>query len=186
VRAFGLVAETGLEDRIVGHALYIALEGDRAEVAFAVADDYQGRGLGTILLGHLAKVAAANGIHVFEAEVLPDNYRMLEVFRESGFPVEVRAKLGISTFVSLGNKAGISGNDLLECWEADPRTDPKRPPCRDHHQRGWACDPLRGCLPSRGGGWLRPEEVEVLLSCYRLPVVNQRVVTSPEQAGRAA
>src|SRR5262249_60178021 len=63
----------------------------RAEVAFAVADDYHGRGLATLLLGQLAEVAVANGIHVFEAEVLPSNYRMLDVFRQSGFPLEVRA-----------------------------------------------------------------------------------------------
>lgn len=95
VRTFGLVATTGPEERFVGHALYVALDGDRAEVAFAVADDYQGRGLGTLLLGHLAVVAGANGIRVFEAEMIPDNHRMLEVFRESGFPIEVRASAGL-------------------------------------------------------------------------------------------
>ena len=67
-RTFALIALTGAEDRIVGHAFYTALADDRAEVAFAIADDYQGRGLATILLGQLAEVAAANSIHVFEAE----------------------------------------------------------------------------------------------------------------------
>ncbi len=95
VRTFGLVATTGPEERIVGHAHYAALDGDRAEVAFAVADDYQGRGVGTILLGHLAEAAGANGIRIFEAEMIPDNHRMVEVFRESGFPVEVRAGAGL-------------------------------------------------------------------------------------------
>ena len=94
VRTLGLVATTGPEERIVGHALYAALDGDRAEVAFAVADDYQGRGVGTLLLGHLAEAAGANGIRIFEAEMIPENLRMLEVFRESGFPVEVRAGAG--------------------------------------------------------------------------------------------
>ena len=54
---------------------------DRAEIAFAVADSMQGKGLGTILLAHLAQAASANGIAIFEAEVLPGNHRMLEMFR---------------------------------------------------------------------------------------------------------
>jgi acetyl coenzyme A synthetase (ADP forming)-like protein len=106
--AFGLVATAGPDGQIVAHGSYDRLGpphgrggdggvggvGDqerRAEVAFAVADDYQGRGVGTLLLGHLAEVAAANGITVFEAEVLPDNHHMVKVFRQSGFPAQVRS-----------------------------------------------------------------------------------------------
>jgi acyl-CoA synthetase (NDP forming) len=51
----------------------------------------QGRGLATVLLAHLAQVAAARGITTFTATVLPENKRMISVFRESGFPVEVHA-----------------------------------------------------------------------------------------------
>lgn len=94
VKTYGLVATTGPEETIVAHALYAGLEEGRAEVAFAIAQDYQGRGLATILLAHLAEVAAANGIGVFEAEILASNHKMLDVFRESGFPVEVRADIG--------------------------------------------------------------------------------------------
>src|SRR5262249_1951049 len=71
-----------------------AITEDNAEVAFAVADDYQGRGLGTILLGHLAEVAAAHGFHAFTAFVMPENYQMLAVFKESGFPIDVKAGVG--------------------------------------------------------------------------------------------
>lgn len=94
VRRFGLVATTGMPERIIAHAVYAALDGDRAEVAFAVDDAYQGRGLGTILLGHLAEVAATHGIKIFEAEVLPGNLKMLEVFRDSGFPADVHVESG--------------------------------------------------------------------------------------------
>jgi acetyl coenzyme A synthetase (ADP forming)-like protein len=87
---FAFVATTGPDERVVGHALYEAQEGGTAEVAFAVADDFQGRGLGTILLGHLAEVASSQGIREFVAFVLPENQRMLEVFRESGFPIQAR------------------------------------------------------------------------------------------------
>ena len=63
-------------------------------MALAVADELQGQGLGTILVGHLAEAAHGLGIATFEAEVLPENRRMIEVFRESGFPVEMRAEPG--------------------------------------------------------------------------------------------
>lgn len=60
---------------------------DRAEVAFLVEDEHQGRGLGQLLLEHLAQAARENGIAKFTAEVLPDNRRMLTVFTEAGYHV---------------------------------------------------------------------------------------------------
>src|SRR6266542_2756523 len=60
----------------------------------AVADAMQGHGLGTLLVGQLAEVAHAHAIPLFEAQVLPENRRMLDVFRESGFPVAMRAEPG--------------------------------------------------------------------------------------------
>src|SRR5688572_4785261 len=92
--AFGLVACSGDEERVVGHAFYVAVAEQRAEVAFTIANDFQGRGLGSILLGQLAEVASANGIRIFEAEVVPANHAMLHVFRASGFPIEVNASAG--------------------------------------------------------------------------------------------
>ena len=91
---FGLLALSGADQRIVGHAFYAMVDEHRAEVAFTIADDFQGRGLATILLGQLAEVAAANGIEVFEAEVVAANHAMLHVFRASGFPIEVDAVAG--------------------------------------------------------------------------------------------
>jgi len=88
---FALVAETGTPARIVAHAAYVRDSADRAEVAFLVADAYQGHGISTTLLAHLADVAQRHGITTFVAEVMPANHRMLEVFRESGFPVDVRS-----------------------------------------------------------------------------------------------
>jgi acetyl coenzyme A synthetase (ADP forming)-like protein len=90
VHSLGLLATVGSPERIVGHALYAPSGEARAEVAFAIAAEYQGRGLATILLGQLADAAAANGIDTFEAVVLSENRRMLDVFRESGFPVKTR------------------------------------------------------------------------------------------------
>ncbi|MCE3551889.1 bifunctional GNAT family N-acetyltransferase/acetate--CoA ligase family protein [Pseudonocardia sp. RS11V-5] len=58
-----------------------------AEVAFVVRDDHQGRGLGSILLEHLAAAARENGLDRFEAEVLVENHTMVRVFREAGYQV---------------------------------------------------------------------------------------------------
>jgi GNAT superfamily N-acetyltransferase len=89
----GLVAWRGGE--IVGHGFYALERPGTAEVALTVADALQGKGLGTILLGHLAAAAAAAGISVFEAEVMPENHRMLAVFRDSGFPISVSSWYGV-------------------------------------------------------------------------------------------
>jgi GNAT superfamily N-acetyltransferase len=88
---FALVAETGPSRRIVAHAAYVRQEAARAEVAFVVAERWQGKGISTVLLAHLAEVAEAHGISTFTGQVLPHNHRMIEVLRESGFPVELRS-----------------------------------------------------------------------------------------------
>ena len=92
---YGLVATRGGDGSLVGHGAYVRGSPQRAEVAFAVADEMQGQGLGTIMLAHLAEVAEGNGIPIFVAEVLPENHRMIEVFRESGLPVEIAALPGL-------------------------------------------------------------------------------------------
>ena len=92
----GLLATTGAGE-IVGHAAWARLGADRAEVAFEVAETMRGRGLATILLAHLAFGARAQGITTFVAEVLPENHRMLGVFRESGLPLQVHSEPGVLT-----------------------------------------------------------------------------------------
>jgi len=74
------------EGRMVALANFVRLR-DRsaAEVAFTVADDFQGRGVGTRLLERLAELAGEAGIHEFVAEVLPENQNMMVVFRDAGF-----------------------------------------------------------------------------------------------------
>lgn len=74
--------------KVVGLANYISIGNNRAaEVAFLVEDKYQGLGISTILLERLAGIAAANGIIEFEAEVLPENQQMINVFKSSGFNI---------------------------------------------------------------------------------------------------
>jgi len=93
----GLIATTGADGdgAIVGHAAWVRLAADRAEVAFETADTMQGRGLATILLAHLAFGARAQGVATFVAEVLPENHAMLGVFRDSGLPLHVRSEPGV-------------------------------------------------------------------------------------------
>ena len=62
-------------------------EGKRAEVAFLVQDSHQGRGIGQLLLEHLAQAGRERGVTSFVAEVLPDNSRMIQVFRDAGYQV---------------------------------------------------------------------------------------------------
>ena len=89
---YALVASTGPERAIVGHGAYVRLDERRAEVAFMVSDAWQGRGIATIMLAHLAAAAEEHGISTFLAEVLPNNLRMIDVFGESGFPVRRNRK----------------------------------------------------------------------------------------------
>jgi acetyl coenzyme A synthetase (ADP forming)-like protein len=91
---FGLVATTGEDGEIAAHAAYLRIDAERAEVAFEVADRLRGEGIATTLLAHLAEVASAAGIDRFEADVLPGNWRMLAVFRESGLAADVQVKEG--------------------------------------------------------------------------------------------
>ncbi len=89
---FGLAALAGNE--LVGHAVYVVTAGTRAEIGLAIADAYQGRGLGILLLGQLAEAAARAGIQVFTAVVRADNHRMLDLLRDSGFPLWLRSEPG--------------------------------------------------------------------------------------------
>jgi GNAT superfamily N-acetyltransferase len=86
VRHVALVAilhEAGPVD-IVGGARYALVQPGIAEVAFAVIDEFQGKGIGSILMRHLTLVAKDAGLKEFVAEVLPGNAEMLRVFSKSG------------------------------------------------------------------------------------------------------
>ena len=75
-------------ERIVALATYVRLRDPAAaEVAFAVADELQGRGIGTRLLEQLAARAGLAGIERFVAEVMPENRAMLAVFEDAGFDI---------------------------------------------------------------------------------------------------
>lgn len=80
------------EEQVVGLASYFVdrwSEPRRAEVAFIVLDEWQGRGIGSLLFAHLARFALRHGIDVFYALVSASNGRMIRIFERSGFSGEV-------------------------------------------------------------------------------------------------
>ncbi|MDN5793919.1 MAG: GNAT family N-acetyltransferase, partial [Brevibacterium aurantiacum] len=72
---------------IIGIGRYDRVNDTDAEVAFNISDDHQGRGLGSVLLEHLAAAARERRIDRFVAEVLPQNRKMLGVFKDAGYEV---------------------------------------------------------------------------------------------------
>ncbi|MCC2308580.1 GNAT family N-acetyltransferase [Cellulomonas chengniuliangii] len=91
-----LVAVTA-DEQIIGVARYDRVGADEAEVAFNVADAHHGRGLGSVLLEHLAAAARERGVRRFTADVLPQNGKMIGVFREAGYAVRQSMEDGVVT-----------------------------------------------------------------------------------------
>jgi acyl-CoA synthetase (NDP forming)/RimJ/RimL family protein N-acetyltransferase len=78
-----------LGDQLIAVGRYDRYPGtDDAEVAFLVEDAHQGRGLGSVLLEHLAAAGRERGIRRFVAEVLAQNSKMVRVFRDAGYKAE--------------------------------------------------------------------------------------------------
>jgi acyl-CoA synthetase (NDP forming)/GNAT superfamily N-acetyltransferase len=106
-----LIAHFG--GRVVAVAGYDALnEPEAAEVAFAVTDEMQGRGLATRMLEQLAEVAAARGITRFDAEVMAENRPMLHVFSNTGFAVR-RSGMGGEVHLSLDITPTAESEELI-------------------------------------------------------------------------
>jgi len=80
----------GGEERIIATGSYFAEDEHTAEVAVTVDDDFQGKGLGTLLLERMSLLAIQHGFTEFKAVTAANNLAMLEVFRNSGFPVTER------------------------------------------------------------------------------------------------
>lgn len=85
-----------LHSTIIGVGRYDAVTDDEAEVAFLVEDAHQGRGVGQLLLEHLAQAGRERGIRTFVADVLPSNSRMQQIFREMGYQVDGMVDGGVT------------------------------------------------------------------------------------------
>jgi GNAT superfamily N-acetyltransferase len=102
-RDVGLAAtmnEAGREKFIgVGRYVCVRARPALAEVAFAVLDRFQGLGIATLLLEHLSRIAIGRGVTEFEADVMAENKKMLDVFEQSGFEVRASTEAGVVTVV---------------------------------------------------------------------------------------
>ena len=90
------VIEQNEKEVVVGVGQYGIQEFQHwAEVAFAVRDDYQYKGIGQVLLSYLTQIAKRNGLLGFTAEVLVENKPMLHLFEKMGFNIEKRSSAGV-------------------------------------------------------------------------------------------
>lgn len=115
---YGLVATSGLEQRVVAHGAYVRLDDRRAEVAFEVADSLHGQGIATLLLGQLAAFAAQSGIETLVASVMASNWKMLEVFADSGFPL---TRTATADMIEVSLPTEVS-EDVLRAFEQREHT----------------------------------------------------------------
>ena len=80
---------------IVGGGRYVMTSPGAAEVAFAMDDAFQHRGLGSLLLKHLVLIAREKGVREFVAEMLPENTAMLGLLRKSGLDLRTERDHGL-------------------------------------------------------------------------------------------
>ena len=87
-----LVLVAMFEEKIVGLASYCRSGLKTAEVGLLIADEYQGKGLGTGLTGRIVRAANLDGISMLEAIVDWGNTRMIELVRNLGFPTSEKVE----------------------------------------------------------------------------------------------
>lgn len=98
------------DEVVIGGGRYVVTGGRAgartAEVAFVVEEDYQGLGIASRLLRHLAAIAGEHGIAELEADVLAENKSMLAVFAKAGLATRKRHDGGtVHVTLPLGEKA---------------------------------------------------------------------------------
>ena len=89
------VVEAAGGRQIAGAGRYIVSQPGTAELAFAVDDTQQGKGIASALIRHLVAIARAAGLEALHAEVLSENAPMLKVFRKSGLEMSTKSEQGV-------------------------------------------------------------------------------------------
>lgn len=98
VSVVATVPEAHGEDIIGVGRYYLNEQTNRAEVAFVVRDEWQGKGIGRMLFNRLATIAKRSGIAGFTAETLRDNRKMQAVFNKCGFKVKTHIDEDLCSF----------------------------------------------------------------------------------------
>jgi GNAT superfamily N-acetyltransferase len=80
-----VTVKSGDDEIVIAGGSYFTVEADpperSAEIAFTVEEDYVGRGIASMLMGHLVRTARESGLTRLEADVLAHNGAMLSVFK---------------------------------------------------------------------------------------------------------
>jgi len=90
-REIGIVAELEEEGRrqILGVVrLIIESDGKKGEIAFIVADPWQGLGLGSKMVDHMIEICKDKGLETIYALMLSDNYRVIRLLKNRGFTIQ--------------------------------------------------------------------------------------------------
>jgi acetyl coenzyme A synthetase (ADP forming)-like protein len=108
------------EEKVVAQAQYEISAPGTADIGVAVTEDFQRKGLGSILLGQLCQAAAESGISTFDASTRADTHSALEFVRRLGSQVQVRAGHGFVrvTFPTSIAPAGLEAFELRETLSA--------------------------------------------------------------------
>ncbi len=85
--------------KMIAVGRYDVVEPGVAEVAFLVEDQHQGRGIGQLLLEHLAQAGRERGVERFVADILPDNHAMIRTFRDAGYHIASEYDDGVMALV---------------------------------------------------------------------------------------
>ncbi len=114
------VSVVGVRDeRIVAVGSYHLEREGVAEVAFAVADDHQGHGIGTLLLEDLALIAKTAGLTQLVAHTMAGNRSMMRVFSQVGLRSRHHLDSGIvDVEIDLADDAGLVARADARAWAA--------------------------------------------------------------------
>lgn len=112
-QSMAVVALDAEDERIIGVSRYdVDPATHRADIAFVVGDQFQGRGLGTLLFRRMGEIAYSNGIVGFQADVLATNVPMLRVFYRSGHKVTAKLDHGCYHLEILFDPATVRDRDI--------------------------------------------------------------------------
>ncbi|WP_437719474.1 GNAT family N-acetyltransferase [Sorangium sp. So ce448] len=121
-----IVACAGPErETLIGMARYdVDPKNNLADVAFVVRDEWQGKGVGTLLMRRMAEIARARGISGFEADVLLTNKAMMRVLEKSGLRLCLDLQAGVY-HVTAHFEAAAAGAPEAGPSSSAPRPEPQ-------------------------------------------------------------